>query len=290
LTTDFNNVLSWYVYFAEQNHLLEDLVDKLTASAFVLSFYLLFHLSVILKMSHFAQIVEAAALPDSAYHPWAHSHWVWLHNGQNNQQNTTDLVKGYLDNDIPVGGVNIDSTWATQFNNFEVDTNKFPDFAGLISGLRDQNIRTILWATSMVNVENPDYDMCVEKNFLVRNHLGKVRPLHWWHGDGGLLDYSNPEAVSWWHSKMDLVLDAGVEGFKCDGTDPYIIEYQLLGGAMGYNGQNLTYRQYADMYYDDFFNYSREKRGNTGLIMSRPVDCADNADVGCMVMSPADVM
>ena len=31
-----------------------------------------------------------------------------------------------------------------------------------------------------------------------------------WHGSGGLLDYTNPEAVQWWHQQMDLVLDAGV--------------------------------------------------------------------------------
>jgi alpha-glucosidase (family GH31 glycosyl hydrolase) len=38
-------------------------------------------------------------------------------------------------------------------------------------------------------------------------------------------DYTNPFALDWWHKKMDLVLKAGVDGFKCDGTDPYIIEY-----------------------------------------------------------------
>ena len=31
----------------------------------------------------------------------------------------------------------------------------------------------------MVNVEDPDFDMCVEKNYLVRNSQGEVRPLKW---------------------------------------------------------------------------------------------------------------
>lgn len=199
-------------------------------------------------------------------------------------------MQGYLDRNIPVGAVDIDSTWATQFNNFEVDTAKFNDFPSLITSMHDINVRVILWATSMVNVENPDYDMAVQNQYLVRNGKGVVRPLHWWHGDGGLLDYTNPAAVQWWHEQMDRVLDAGVDGFKCDGTDPYIIEYQLLTGALGYNDQELTYRQYADMYYGDFFNYTRAKRGNTGLIMSRPVDCFDSEDAGCMPFSPHDVM
>ena len=40
---------------------------------------------------------------------------------------------------------------------------------------------------------------------LYRNALGKQALLKWWHGDGGMLDYSNPEAVSWWHTQMDKV-------------------------------------------------------------------------------------
>jgi len=143
----------------------------------------------------------------------------------------------------------------------------------------------------MINVENPDFPMAEAKQYMVRDKRGKVYPLHWWHGDGGLLDYSNPEAVSWWHSKMDNVLDMGVDGFKCDGTDPYIGEYIITGGALGYQNQSLTYQQYADSYYRDFFQYTREKRGDVGLIMSRPSDCmVDSVAKVCWGYSPKDVV
>lgn len=203
----------------------------------------------------------------------------------------TQLVKGYKDNNIPLGAVNIDSTWETQFGNFDVNTEKFPDFAKLVQELHDQDLRVILWQTSMVNVENPDYQMCIENEFLVRDSNGTVFPLHWWHGDGGLLDYTNPKAVAWWHSQMDKVLDVGVDGFKCDGTDPYIMEYVLTGGAMGYQNQSISYPEYAHMYYRDFFYYTRERRGDAGLIMSRPSDClVDQLAKVCWGYSPRDVV
>lgn len=41
------------------------------------------------------------------------------------------------------------------------------------------------------------------------------------------------QAVAWWHKQMDQMLDLGIDGWKCDGTDPYIIE---LAGAKGYGG------------------------------------------------------
>lgn len=42
--------------------------------------------------------------------------------------------------------------------------------------------------------------------------------IKWWHGRGSFIDYTNPNAVSWWHKQMDLALDIGIDGWKCDGT------------------------------------------------------------------------
>ena len=40
------------------------------------------------------KIVPEAELAPATYHTWAHKHWVWLHHGQSNQQNATDMVNG----------------------------------------------------------------------------------------------------------------------------------------------------------------------------------------------------
>lgn len=90
-------------------------------------------------------IVPSVVLKPTNYQKWAHLHWVWLKNGDGNQQNVTNFVNSWEANKIPVGAVNIDSTWATQFNNFEVDTNKFPDFAGLIKDMHGRGYKVILW-------------------------------------------------------------------------------------------------------------------------------------------------
>ena len=60
----------------------------------------------------------------------------------------------------------------------------------------------------------------------------------------------------------------GVDGWKCDGTDPYILEVIDARGKHGH----VTYRDYADGYYGDFLDHTRKVRGQRGLIMSRPVD------------------
>jgi len=98
---------------------------------------------------------------------------------------------------------------------------------------------------------------------------------------------------------MDRVLKLpgtgdGIDGFKCDGTDPYLAEYFLKeDGALGYQDKPYTSSsEYSDMYYRDFQGYTRERRGaDDGLIMARPVDCLqDQSSALCWGYSPLDVM
>jgi alpha-glucosidase (family GH31 glycosyl hydrolase) len=90
-------------------------------------------------------IVSPAKLSPTNYPRWAHYHWIWLHHDQSNQNNITNLVNDYQSYNIPVGGVNVDSEWATQFNNFEVNTEKFPNFSSMIDSFHNQDIHVIMW-------------------------------------------------------------------------------------------------------------------------------------------------
>lgn len=64
------------------------------------------------------------------------------------------------------------------------------------------------------------------------------------------------------------VLALGIDGWKCDGTDPYLLELVVAKGQGGV----VSRAEYSDDYYNDFFDYSRAKLGDNRLIMSRPVD------------------
>ena len=64
------------------------------------------------------------------------------------------------------------------------------------------------------------------------------------------------------------MLSLGIDGWKCDGTDPYLLELVVAKGQGGV----VSRAEYSDDYYNDFFDYSRAKLGDNRLIMSRPVD------------------
>ncbi len=52
---------------------------------------------------------------------------------------------------------------------------------------------------------------------------------------------------------MNYSLSIGLDGWKVDGTDPYVLELINPKGK----GGKVTYREYADLFYGDFFNYTR---------------------------------
>ena len=93
----------------------------------------------------------------------------------------------------------------------------------------------------MIDEDSSNYQEGLENNYFLNN--GTL--IRWWHGTGALLDYSNPAALEWWHNQMKPVLDIGIDGWKCDGTDPYVFFLDLVGGAKGYAGR-IDHKEYAN--------------------------------------------
>ena len=130
----------------------------------------------------------------------------------------SDFVEEFLNHSIPVGAIDIDSAWSTGFNNFIVDTQKFPDMEGLVRQMHDRDIKVILWATSMVNTDSSNYAECIEQGFDIKNAINETDPLKWWHGKGVLLDYTNEAAVCVPPQDLGWTLAASCQKMVDDGT------------------------------------------------------------------------
>jgi hypothetical protein len=213
-----------------------------------------------------AFVVPPAPLAAAPYAQWAHSHFVWGED-RPNASACAALVAAYAAQNITVGAVDVDSGWSTGFDNFVVDP-AWGDLAAFVADMHARDVNVILWATALVNTDSPNYAEGVAKGYFIRDATNATALVSWWHGKGAFLDYGNPAALLWWEAAMANVLAAGIDGWKVDGIDPFLIEVLGPTSAAG----PITLPQYQNWTYGHFFNHTRDVRGPSALIWSRPVD------------------
>ena len=143
-------------------------------------------------------IISSDPLP---YAEWAHYHMVWLPNSHSNQKDIQAMFDDYVSHNIQFGTVNIDSRWATNFNTFVFNSTNFPTIRDMLDGFRAKNKHIVLWMTSMINTDAETFKYAQDHGYLFN------KTIKWWHGNGRLLDYFNDNAVNWWHSQIERLLD-----------------------------------------------------------------------------------
>jgi alpha-glucosidase (family GH31 glycosyl hydrolase) len=128
------------------------------------------------------------------------------------QSDCVAYVEEYLSHNISVGGTDIDSQWATGDDSFSWKPSMFPAPQNMTDRFHALGVRVIVWATSMIDTNSPNFAYAKSKDYL----LSKGKTVKWWHGEGGLLDFTNPAAMSYWKGLMDQVLitQSQVDGFK----------------------------------------------------------------------------
>src|SRR4051812_44294472 len=78
--------------------------------------------------------------------PWALECWLW-EDDHNSEAYLRELVRGYVEHDLPVGAVVIDSPWSERYNDFKVDENRYPNLGKFIQELHERDCRVVLWMT-----------------------------------------------------------------------------------------------------------------------------------------------
>lgn len=204
---------------------------------------------------------------------WAMEPWVW-EDDHNTEAFVDELLAGYKEHDFPVQTILIDSPWSTRYNDFNIDTNRYPHGKDWFRGLQDRGYRVVLWMTCMVDSKSKDlvysdshdwWKEAADKGYTT----GGDYQMSWWQGLGGFIDYSNPEAMKWWTGMQKQVLDLGVDGWKLDGADA-LFNWHFLPYSPTHGGW-MTMREYMHHYARD--EYQNGLKENPEFItMIRSVD------------------
>ena len=123
-------------------------------------------------------IVEPVENQPPPWPEWVLRHWVW--EDESTQDSALELVAGYLENDVPVGAIIIDSPWETGYNTFEFDTDLFPAAKEMIDAFHDLDVRVFMWITPNINDDSPNFQEGFDKGYYVND--GALT--EWWKGEG----------------------------------------------------------------------------------------------------------
>ncbi|XP_049765253.1 myogenesis-regulating glycosidase-like [Schistocerca cancellata] len=125
-----------------------------------------------------------------------------------------DLANEIIANGFKNSNIEIDDIWETCYGSLTFDPNLFRDIRALTDELHSLGFRVTLWVHPFLNRGcEPYYSEAVEKGYLVSNVNGSTIT-RWYHGVTGVVDFTNPEAVTWWTSRLwALRNESGIDSF-----------------------------------------------------------------------------
>lgn len=136
---------------------------------------------------------------------------------------------------IPSDVIHLDTGWfATDWEcDYEFDPVRFPDAQKMIDDLLGNGFHISLWQLPYFTPHNKYYKELVEKGMYVKNAKGGM-PF-----EDVVLDFSNPETVSWYQDKLAGLLKMGVGAIKVDFGEGAPLNGYYASGRSGLYEHNL---------------------------------------------------
>jgi alpha-D-xyloside xylohydrolase len=155
-----------------------------------------------------------ARLPAWSYGLWLSTSFTTSYD----EKTVTEFIDGMAERDLPLSVFHFDCFWMRQFHwvDFIWDPATFPDPEGMLRRLHERGLKVCVWINPYIAQRSYLFEEGRQAGYLVRNPDGSVWQWDKWQAGMALVDFTNPDAVRWFSSKLKALLDMGVDCFKTD--------------------------------------------------------------------------
>ncbi|MGI4021702.1 MAG: glycoside hydrolase family 31 protein [Janthinobacterium lividum] len=148
-------------------------------------------------------------------------------------QNQTDILKyahAIINNGFPPGVLMIDDNWMDFYGKFSFRKDRFPDPVQMVKELHQLGFKVMVWVCPFISSDTQIFRDLSSKKLLLMSNKGNPTTawnqatdpaiINWWNGYSASLDFTNPEAITWYKEQLQgLVDNYGIDGFKFDAGD-----------------------------------------------------------------------
>lgn len=192
----------------------------------------------------------------------AWSYGLWLSTSfttSYDEATVTEFIDGMAERDLPLSVFHFDCFWMRQFHWVDLiwDPAAFPDPEGMLRRLHERGLKVCVWINPYIAQRSYLFEEGRDAGYLVKNRDGSVWQWDKWQAGMALVDFTNPEAVAWFSSKLKALLDMGVDCFKTDFGERIPTEVAWHDGS----DPQRMHNYYALLYNRAVFELLEKERG-----------------------------
>ncbi|MGC8831949.1 MAG: alpha-xylosidase [Thermoproteota archaeon] len=180
-----------------------------------LEYFLIYGPSPKEVLTRYTALTGRPALPPA----WSFGLWLTTSFTTDYDEKTiTSFIQGMADRDIPLHVFHFDCFWMKEFHwcNLKWDNRVFPDPREMLKRLKSRGLHICVWINPYIAQRSELFDEAVEHGYLLKKPSGDVWQTDDWQAGMGIVDFTNPDACSWFSSKLRELVDMGVDCFKTD--------------------------------------------------------------------------